>query len=146
MIDLVGAPFDTARDTMAQFVAQLPEARPLGLAVNAVFQADTAESPSMRPFVVLRWGDEVAGLGGAWVRPLTMWVYDEFGDYNRASNIAKAIQRAGGEMFLPIATRSGWVNTFATWGSGLGIGGDLADDGFEALVVPLATQVMGRGD
>ena len=146
MITLQGAPFDTARDTMAQFTAQLPTLRALGLAEDSVYQADTAESPTARPFIVLRWGDEIAGMGGVWVRPLTYWVYDSFGDYNRASTIAHALQAAGGKEFLPIRTKAGWVNAFATSGGGLGIGGDLADEGFDALVVPLATQVMGRGD
>ena len=146
MLTLQGAPFATARDTMAQFVRQLPALRTLGLAEDSVFQADTATSPSMRPFVVLRWGDDIAGMGGAWVRPLTLWFYDDFGDYNRAGNLARALQATGGAAFEPIRTASGWVNQWTTEGNGLGIGGDLADDGFDALVVPLATQVMGRGD
>lgn len=142
---LVGEPFDSARDTMAQLVAQNSLIRALGLGDRSVYPADVAESPQERPFVVMRWGDEEAGLGGSWARPLMWWVYDEFGDFNRASNIAKAIQNLGGKSFTPIATTNGWVTQFRTEGSGLGIGADLADDGFDALVVPLNTVVVGRG-
>lgn len=140
-----GEPFATAREHLAQLVAQSAVLRALGLPENAVFQADTAESPEGRPFVVVRWGDEIRNVGGSWVRSVDWWVYDEFGDYNRASNIAKGIQDMGGEVFRPAPTASGWVTQLVTTGNGLGVGGDLADEGFDALVVPLRTQVVGRG-
>jgi hypothetical protein len=141
--------FDTARDALADWTRQHPALRTAGLpdpdATKTVFQADVLESPTTKPFVVIRWGDVIRKMGEAWVQSVDFWVYDEFGDYSRASNIAKGIVSSGGESFLPIPTTSGCLAQLQTAGDGLGVGGDLADDGFKALVIPVRARAIGRG-
>lgn len=141
MVTLAGAPFPTARDTMAQLLAQAPSLRALGLPENAVFQADTAESPEMKPFLVLRWGDNEVQNGTSWVDPVDLWGYDELGDYNRITAIVKEAARYLKEECIHVLTESGRISQFLD----RGIGGDLADDGFQAVVKPYRLAVVGNG-
>lgn len=136
-----GVPFDSARDTVAQYIMQHPVVAALGLPEGNVFQADTAESPSSKPFIVVRWAEQELKVGDSRVHPFDLWVYDEFGDYNRANAIAKFLQDDLPDNLLQIPTTSGRVSQIAA----RGIGGDLADDGFDALVVPghFAANVVG---
>lgn len=116
--------------------------RDLGLPPDSVFDADTADSPTEKPFIVLRWGEEQPGMGNARVFPLDLWVYDGFGDHSRCARIADA---AADELAadLPSAVgEEGWVYGLDTKGSGLGRGGDLKDDGYDALVVPYHVRVV----
>ncbi len=142
---LVGAPFETVRDTVAQLLMQAPTLRALGLPEKAVFQADTAESPSMKPFLVVRWGDEEESLGSTRVRPFDLWGYDELGDYNRITKIVVEAARYLSEECIHVATSSGGISQFLSSGSGRGLGGDLADDGFDAVVKPYRMAAVGRG-
>lgn len=142
----VGLPFDTARDTLAQFMQQAPSLHSLGLPeTRSVFQADTAESPSVRPFIVVRWGDRQRTLGPAWVDLVSLWVYDDFGDYNRATRLAVAAAELLHDNVVGIRTKEGWLNQILISGQGLGLGGDLADDVFEAVVKPYNLLAAGRG-
>jgi hypothetical protein len=138
----VGVPFESARDTVAQFIAQCPPLLDLGLPEEfGVFQADTAESPSTKPFVVIRWGEQETTNGISRVHPFDLWVYDEFGDYGRASRMSKILQDWLPDNAVQVPTLDGRLSQI----SARGIGGDLADDGFGALVVPghFAANVVG---
>jgi len=138
---LEGAPFADARSTMAQLLAQAPSLRALGLPENAVFQADTAESPSMKPFLVVRWGDNETKVGASWVDPVDIWGYDEMGDYTRITAIVKEAARYLVEDCVQVLTASGRISQFLD----RGIGGDLADDGFDAVVKPYRMAAVGNG-
>ena len=105
-----GIPFATARDTVAQFLSQSDELRALGLPEDAVYQADTAESPSQKPFIVIRWGDTETKMHTSWVDPVDLWVYDDFGDYTRATKIAKAAARILVENVVDIKTSDGRIS------------------------------------
>lgn len=141
MMILEGGPFETARDTLAQLLMQAPSLRALGLAEDAVFQADTAESPDMKPFLVIRWGDNETKAGTSWVDPIDLWGYDELGDYNRITAIVKEAARYLTEECFHAVTASGRISQFLD----RGIGGDLADDGFDAVVKPYRLAAVGNG-
>lgn len=138
---LAGAPFETNRDSTAQLLMQAPTLRALGLPEKAVFQADTAESPSMKPFLVLRWADEEERLGDSRVRPFDIWGYDEMGDYNRITKIVREAARYLTEECFHVVADLGAISQFVD----RGIGGDLVDDGFEAVVKPYRMAAIGRG-
>lgn len=138
---LTGGPYPTARDTLAQLLAQAPSLRALGLPEGAVFQADTAESPSMRPFLVVRWGDNEQRIDGSWVDALDLWGYDELGDYNRITAIVKEAARYLVQECVHVRTTTGRISQFVD----RGIGGDLADDGFDAVVKPYRLAAVGNG-
>ena len=138
---LIGGPYEDARATLAQLLKQAPSLRELGLAENAVFQADTAESPSMKPFLVIRWGDNEQMVGTTWVDPIDIWGYDELGDYTRITAIVREAARYLSEECIHVATASGRISQFVD----RGIGGDLADDGFDAVVKPYRMAAVGNG-
>lgn len=141
-LTLAGRPFDNARDTLAQALMQCPELATLGLPAGNVLQADTVESPASKPFLVVRWGDEETRLGSSWVNPVDIWVYDDLGDYTRATAIARAAARYLVENLVDVPTASGRISQIAD----RGIGGDLADDGFDAVVKPYRLAAVGNGD
>jgi len=138
---LEGAPFDTNRDSVAQLLMQAPTLRALELPEKAVFQADTVESPSMKPFLVLRWGDEEERVGDSRVRPFDIWGYDELGDYNRITKIVREAARYLSNECFHVVANTGAISQFVD----RGIGGDLADDGFDAVVKPYRMAAIGRG-
>lgn len=138
---LVGAPFETNRDATAQLLMQAPTLRALGLPERAVFQADTAESPSVKPFLVLRWADEEERVGDSRVRPFDMWGYDEMGDYNRITKIVREAARYLSDECFHVMSDLGSISQYVD----RGIGGDLVDDGFDAVVKPYRMAAIGRG-
>lgn len=121
----------TLRETVAMAVNDSEVLRDLGLPADAVFQADQADSPTMRPFVVLRWLEQQRGLAHIKRNPFTAWVYDERGDNTRAEYISDGIGEVLSSL-MGIQTKTGWILEIEKGERGA----DLDDDGFEALVVP----------
>lgn len=138
---LEGSPFETNRDSVSQLLMQAPTLRALGLPERAVFQADTVEDPKMRPFLVVRWGDEEEALGDSSVRPFDLWGYDELGDYNRVTMIVREAARYLVQECFHVVSDMGSISQFLD----RGIGGDLADDGFNSVVKPYRMAAVGRG-
>lgn len=135
-------PYQSRRDTIVAFLQSRPELHALGLAEEeSVFQADTAMSPEIRPFIVVRMGETEAKLDASSAQPGDLWVYDEFGDYNRASKIAKEALRLMDELLIDIPTADGRLSQV----NDRGVGADLADDGFDALVIPGHFAAIGNG-
>ncbi|WNM68230.1 tail terminator [Microbacterium phage MortySmith] len=135
-------PYQSIRDTIVAFLQSRPELHALGLAEeDSVFQADTTMSPEVRPFIVVRMGETEARLGGSAAQPADLWVYDDFGDYNRATKLAKAALSVMAEHLLDVPTADGRLSQV----NDRGIGADLADDGFDALVIPGHFAAIGNG-
>jgi hypothetical protein len=125
----------TAREIIAQRIATDPTCQDLGLDPDSVYQADTAESPEERPFIVVRWGDVAGQMGHVTVRNVDLWAYDQLGDYTRAERLVRAAAEAVGRI-LQVETDEGFINQVRISGDGLGRGADLVDEGFDALVIP----------
>lgn len=135
-------PYQSRRDTIITFLQSRPELHALGLPEeDSVFQADTAMSPDFKPFIVVRMGETEAQLATSSAQPGDLWVYDEYGDYNRASKLCKEALRLMAEHLIDVPTQDGRLSQV----SNRGVGADLADDGFDALVVPGHFAAIGNG-
>lgn len=135
-------PYKSMRDTVNAFLQAQPSLHALGLPEeDSVFQADTVNSPDQKPFIVVRWGEQEVLMGDSASHPGDLWVYDDFGDYNRATAIAKEALRLLQDLILQIQTEDGRISQIRS----RGIGADLADDGFEALVIPGRFVAVGNG-
>lgn len=135
-------PYQSRRDTIITFLQSRPELHALGLPEeDSVFQADTAMSPEVKPFIVVRMGETEARLAASSAQPGDLWVYDDFGDYNRASKLCKEALRLMAEHLLDVPTQDGRLSQV----SDRGVGADLADDGFDALVIPGHFAAIGNG-
>lgn len=131
----------TAREVVAQRLITSSVLATLGLPTDAVYQADTTDSPAGKPFIVIRWGEQETAMGANTVRPFDLWVYGEFGDYDVVQKMAKAtVPILVGPLQIPLDD-GGFLSQILD----RGIGGDLADDGFDALVVPYHFAATGRG-
>lgn len=138
----------TTRETIATELNESLVLRALGLSEDAVFQADTMESPTMRPFIVIRWLQESAGVGPVTRRPFDMWVYGEEGDYGLIEKLGDAAQTILANIEQR-ATVSGNILQVHTRPNpniqNLGRGDDLYDQGYKALVIPYRCQAVASG-
>jgi len=134
----------TARETVMSTLNNHASLTALGLIADGVVQADTLESPTEFPFIVVRWTDEVAGLGRVRRAPVDLWVYDAGGDYSRLLRIGETALAVLAD-FLQAKTIDGHIMQIDTKGASLGRGRDLYDDGFDAVVVPFRAQVVHTG-
>jgi len=134
----------TTRETIVTTLNDAQSLRDLGLPEDAIVQADTLDSPTVRPFVVVRWLDEQPGVGAVTPRPFDLWVYDDPGDYTRCERIGVESLKILSDLD-PIKTETGWISQIRTHGRGLGRGQDLYDDGYEAVVIPFRAIAIASG-
>lgn len=134
----------TIRELVTTTINDSAALRELGLPINAIYQADTADNIIGFPFVVLRWMEVTQQLGRASVRPVQAWVYDEQGDFTRAERIGERLLTLVANM-EGINTESGFLMATKTVGEGLGRGRDFYDDGYKAIVIPFAFNVVATG-
>lgn len=134
----------STRETVVLMINNNDDLMELGLPADAVIQADTATSPAMRPFIIVRWLDEQPGIGPVSVRPFDLWGYDKEGDYTRIERILKkAADILTGQIAIP--TESGMISQIKGSGQGLGRGSDLYDDGYKCVVIPWRFQAIASG-
>lgn len=113
----------------------------LGLpATKSVFQADTLESPKTKPFIIVRWLDVVSGVGRMKIRPFLLWVYDEEGDYARPKRLATRAAKVLCDL-PPTELDDGWLAQFED----REMGGELADPGWQASVIPYNMRAVASG-
>lgn len=134
----------TRRETVVSLLNNNPVLTTLGLIEDGVVQADTVESPTAFPFIVVRWIDEEQGLGSIHRDPLELWVYDVEGDYSRAVALGQAALGVLAEA-VQEPTKDGHLMLIETKGLGLGRGRDLYDDAYSAVVVPFRARAIGTG-
>jgi hypothetical protein len=53
----------------------------LGLNEGVMYNSNDADTPNVRPFMVLRWGATAAGMDVVKQRTLQVWVHDQPSDY-----------------------------------------------------------------
>lgn len=138
----------TTRETIAVTLNTSAELHDLGLPENAVFQADTMESPGMDIFVVIRWLQEQAGIGAVTRRPFDLWWYGPEGSYDQIEKLGRAAQRVLGNL-EQVPTFDGnliRVHTVPmTAIPNLGKGDDLYDAGYKKQVIPFRCQAVASG-
>lgn len=136
----------TTRERVATLLNNHPDLLALGLPTDAVIQADTADSPTFRPFIVIRWLDVAQRMGPVSVRPFELWGYDTEGDYTRIERIlVKAAEILTGESSVPMQTTSGCISQIKDDTLGYGRGSDLYDEGYKAVVIPWRLQAVATG-
>lgn len=116
----------------------------MGVVPEGVLAGDV-DTPIVRPFLNLRWGNTVQGLDVLMPRELVVWVHDEPGDYSRIDAILPALRRilTGIEAtrWTEASGQTGWVSVIE-WN---GDSGDLADDGHGTIVRTSAFSIIGSG-
>lgn len=131
----------TIRELIVGALEADPVLQGLGLVPGAVYQAETAHSPTERPFITVRWGESEKGVGPYKRKPFTVWVHDVPGDMTRAEAMAR---RAGFILSklesLPL-DGGYWLMAIHDEGTG----GDFADDGYRTLVVPGHLRAVASG-
>lgn len=140
MVDTTAYTDFTTREIIATILRESPELRELGLPEGNVFQADTLDSPDSKPFIVVRWGEEETGMGATKVRPFDLWGYDDEGDYTRIERIVVAAGRILSSID-PIKKEGGWLTAIRDQHRG----GDLADEGFNAVVIAYHLSAIASG-
>jgi len=137
----------TTRETIADMLAESTDLRNAGLSAsqhsddyNAVYQADTSDSPQEEFFLVLRWGKARAGMGRSNFNPLTIWCYGPIGNYTKLDRIASAAVAVltGND---PIEKEGGWITQIRD----LQRGPDARDNGYQKAVVPYDLEVVASG-
>lgn len=138
----------TTRETIAMIINNDPQAMELGMPENAVFQADTIDSPTMRPFCVIRWMPERQGIGPVTQRPFDVWMYGAEGDYTILDRILYRLANKLMEQ-IAIPTESGMISQIqgrpTSANPTLGKGADLYDDGYKCVVIPWSFVAIARG-
>lgn len=107
-----------------------------------VYQADSVDAPTPGefPFGVIRWLDETVGMGAVTRRPFSFWVYGPRGDYDPLAAIGS---RVGQVLKAAVQTPidGGHILQFD---GGLR-GADLADEAWDAAVVPYSFVAVAKG-
>lgn len=72
------------RDYVFQLMATDSQLNALGVTVDSLFTQNDTDTPQMRPYVVIRWGDTDPGLDGTYainIKDFQIWVHSGPGDY-----------------------------------------------------------------
>lgn len=106
----------------------------LGLPANAVYSAENVDTPSAKPFIVLRWLERDSELAPhrnapSQINTLDIWCYDARGDYTRIDAMLARL-KALLSVIKAQQTETGWI-TCVDW---YGDGRDAYDDVWEAIV------------
>lgn len=114
----------------------------LGLLPDSVFDADTEDErqPEGTAFIVLRWGEVQDSMGATERRALDIWGYTT--DKNR-TRIESIVRRAA-EVLKNLEPQPK-LGGFLVQIEAQGIGADLRDDGYDALVVPYHMRSVASG-
>lgn len=117
--------------------------RTIGLADDATFITSGTDSPDVitqRPFVVIRWEDEIPFAPGLATRNCTVWVHDDGQDYQRIDAILDRVREI---LTNPnhVVGDDGRSLTQADW---RGASSDLYDDGYRTITRNATYQVASR--
>jgi hypothetical protein len=111
----------------------------LGFNKDSLFSGD-ADTPAMRPYVVMRWGDTQVGVGDSRQRSLVVYIHDEGNNYDR---IDAALRRTR-DIITEIhgaRTTTGWITTI-DW---VLDSGDLSDDATHTIMRTSTYNVVASG-
>lgn len=115
-----------------------------GIVPEGVLAGDV-DTPDLRPFLNLRWGNTVEGLDVIMPRELVVWVHDEPGDYALIDAILVDLRRVltgiEATQWTELSGQTGWVSVIE-WN---GDSGDLADDGHNTIVRTASFSIVGSG-
>lgn len=98
-----------------------------GLGINeaSIFNSNDADTPQVRPMMVLRWGATSLGVGTVNERSLQVWVHDAPTDYTR---IDSALERVRASLAGLYGASTGTAGKFVSQIDWAGDSDDLTDD------------------
>jgi hypothetical protein len=136
---------DTIRELIATELAS--EWEKIGIVENGVWDADTTDSPrdDQFPLLVVRWYDVAQSMGRTRVHPFDLWIYIKGENRTPGEAIATAAAAHLTQM-EGVAKLGGYLSQISDTLPGLGRGADLADEGYDALVVVHRLQAVYNGD
>jgi len=112
----------------------------LGLDPNATFSANATDSPTYRPFVIIRWEDHTATFADRGPQNLTIWVHDDGQDYARVNDMLQRIREVMADA-VHVVGNDGDTLTESRW---LGSSSDLYDDGYRTITRNATFRVVSR--
>lgn len=101
-----------------------------GFTPGNVFRSASSESPESRPFMVIVWGDETPAFRAVGSEVVTIWVFDEPGDYGRIEETLQLVR----DWFMAateVPGADGFVLSQAVFNGG---SGDLYDDVYKCIM------------
>jgi len=116
------------------------ELQALGLLPGATYAANAVDTVEERPFIVMRWEENVRAFDTRGVQGLTVWVNDNLGDYTRIDACLEVIKRLLTNM-VHVAGSDGRTITQIDWS---GDSGDLWDDGYHTIARNAGFSVVSR--
>lgn len=116
------------------------ELQALGLLPSATYAANAVDTPPERPFIVMRWEENVRSFSDRGVQGLTVWVNDQLGDYTRIDQMIHIIKKLLTDM-VHVAGDDGRTVTQIDWS---GDSGDLWDDGYHTIARNAGFSVVSR--
>ena len=126
-----------ARAAVHAFVEGLVQ---MGVALEAVYAADSVDTPEEECFAVIRWGATTQAFGNQGTDRVYIWVHDKQKDYGRIA-LVLAIVKAGLPELVHQPGSDDWVLTQADW---RGEGPDLMDQGYGTCTRYAEFQVVSR--
>lgn len=116
-----------------------PQLNAEGIDAATLLGEQAVDTPKVRPFGVVRWGQNIPGVGRSTVRSLTVWYHDDPADYARINRCVKRT-RAVLEGAVGVQdTDGGWL-TQADWTDD---SADLADDAYGTITRNTSFRVIG---
>jgi len=97
------------------------------IGVEAVYAADSVDTPAEDCFVVIRWQPSIWSFRNKATDAFTVWVHDREHDYGRIQDALKRIQDIFADA-VHVRGTDGWTLTQADW---RGEGPDLTDGGYD---------------
>jgi hypothetical protein len=131
-----------SRAAVYSLLSSSSELAALGFTGGSIYRSVSAESPEQRPFMVLRWGNETPAFGTTGTEFLTVWVYDEPGDYGRIDSALLAIRNVLTSA-VQVAGTDNKILTQADWS---GNSEDLYDDMFACITKNSLYTVVSRSN
>lgn len=112
----------------------------VGLGVQAVYPANSVDTPEQECFLVVRWDAKAVAYAATGSARCSVWAHDKDRDYGR---IAAVLQRVETLVTGTVhrAGEDGWTLTQADW---LGQGPDLYDQGYDTCTRYSDFQVVSR--
>lgn len=129
-----------AKAAVYSLISENDDLRGIGFSADSFFGSAAADSPEVRPFMIIRWGAETPVFGRVSSDTVTVWVYDEPGDYGRINKALKILEGIFSEA-IHVAGADGYTLTQADWN---GNSEDLYDDIYKCIVRNGVYTVVGR--
>lgn len=104
------------------------------------FWSGDADTPSMRPYIVMRWADTQVGVGDSRLRNLVIWFHDAGANYDRIDRLLRRTRTLLDDIH-GARTDTGWI-TAIDWVTD---SGDLSDDATHTILRNSTYTVIASG-